>query len=279
MDRIPRHIHSIWFQGIDQAPAWVQSNFERTRILNPEYRFTVHGKQSVMELIGDCGFEVPDDITPQALSDIFRIAVLRQHGGVWMDASLFLCKPLWRWLEPRCANSDFFAYSYPGDWRLPLSSWFLSAHRDSAIISVWYDFCLTYWTENKRAASPLQNSGVLEGDPFEFMKLDQAVSSNTYPYFWFHHIFGYLLKTNQAFADAWAVVDTLPSKEAHALQNALRKRQRRKKRLRVKLSHMLRPRHHRAVDAELVAHSPAQKLDWRMEIDTAYWSALADAQL
>ncbi len=131
--KFPRVIYSLWLQGSDQAPALVRSNWHRWQTLNPEYEVVILDKDTALRLTG----ELPADISkipPQAASNLIRIALLRQYGGIWVDATALPVRPLADWLEPLVARSGFIAFAYDGQTR-PLANWFLAAEQGSLLVS------------------------------------------------------------------------------------------------------------------------------------------------
>lgn len=46
----------------------------------------------------------------QAFSDILRWRLLANHGGLWVDATLYCCRPLGEWLASCRSPESFFAF-------------------------------------------------------------------------------------------------------------------------------------------------------------------------
>ena len=97
---IPRNVHFIW---MGDMPGWVEANIARWRMLNPEYNFFIHdGKnipnrykwvfnrvKEVMQYSKD--HKLPDICS---LSDVVRLAWLREHGGWYFDCDIVPFKPI-----------------------------------------------------------------------------------------------------------------------------------------------------------------------------------------
>jgi hypothetical protein len=47
---------------------------------------------------------------------------------------------------------------------------------------------------------------------------DGGATEARYPYFWFHYLFGYLLKTDPDFARQWSLCRKVPAQAPHYLQ-------------------------------------------------------------
>lgn len=160
-----------WFQGMENAPDIVKLCYERI--------IRVEGKRVV--LIHDGNFGEYTDfpkhilekrnlgiISPAHFSDLLRTELLVRHGGIWLDATVYLTNnelPLF--LE----NSWFFCYQTlkPGTHGLSItvSSWALSSVPDNPILITVRDILFEYWRVNE--------------------KLDD--------YFLFHHVLSAVLNT------------------------------------------------------------------------------------
>ncbi len=220
--KFPRKIYSLWLQGLDQAPAMVQANWHRWQALNPDYEMVILDKDAALSLTGDLPVDI-SDISPQAGSDLIRIALLRRYGGVWVDASAFPVRPLADWLEPLVAQSGFFAFAYDGQTR-PLASWFLAAGQGSLLANRWADRMDLYWASPHEYAPDPGGPKLLDGDPIAEMRLDDPVPSRQRPYFWMHYLFYYLLERDGDFRRAWEACTKLGAPQAHALQSLNRRR-------------------------------------------------------
>ena len=120
-------IWTCWFQGREAAPPLVQKclrSWERNN-LGWELRCldaTTIERYVTLEPYVDLHRQ---SLTAASLSDILRIFLLREFGGVWVDATLYCNRPLDDWM-PNLMREGFFAFAEPAPSR-PLSSWFLSA--------------------------------------------------------------------------------------------------------------------------------------------------------
>jgi len=129
-------------------------------------------------------------ITAASLSDIIRILLLYEYGGVWVDATALCRMPLDRWL-PDAAKSGFFAFAAPGPDRL-LSSWFLAAAPGNKLVAKWAARTVRYWRDRREADN----------------------------YFWFHHEFRSLCEADTKAAEEWRVVDKIGADGPHSAQSA-----------------------------------------------------------
>lgn len=121
------------------------------------------------------------DQPPEACSDRLRIALLAQHGGVWVDATTYCLRPLDDWLFD-VLGPGFFAFDRPGPDRL-ISSWFLAAEPNNYIIRRWAELTLQYWRNRPQRDD----------------------------YFWFHHLFGSEYRNDIEFGE---IYDRMPKLSA-----------------------------------------------------------------
>jgi hypothetical protein len=184
-----RTIWTCWFQGRENAPPLVKKCMSSWKRNNPGWEFRCLDATSVeryVPLRPQIDLDT-QSLTAASLSDIVRIFLLREFGGVWVDATLFCNRPLDEWL-PDMMREGFFAFAAPAPDR-PLSSWFLGAESDNHLVSTWCRRTVEYWT-------------------------DRAASDD---YFWFHHLFRDICETNRATAQAWSQVPKISADGPHAL--------------------------------------------------------------
>jgi hypothetical protein len=183
-------IWTLWFQGRETAPTIVRKCIESWEACNPGWQVRCLDARDVEQYVPlrehvDLERQV---ITHASLSDIVRILLLHEYGGVWVDATLLCNRPLDEWLG-EMTGEGFFAFANPAPDR-PLSSWFLAATPGNGLITRWCARTLEYWQDRKRADE----------------------------YFWFHHLFRSLCETEPAFAASWDRVPKVSAAASHILQ-------------------------------------------------------------
>lgn len=183
-------IWACWFQGREAAPPLVRKCLDSWERKNPEWEFRCLDARTVERFVPIRDLIDLDNrtITAASLSDIVRISLLHEFGGVWVDATLFCNRPLDDWL-PDVMQEGFFAFADPVPTR-PLSSWFLSAEPDNRLVAEWYRRTVEYWQGRDRSND----------------------------YFWFHHRFKAICETSGFFAGLWARVPKISAGPSHALQ-------------------------------------------------------------
>jgi len=183
-------IWSCWFQGREAAPHLVKRCFSSWERENPGWHFRCLDAVSIeryIDLKGIVDFQ-SQTLTAASFSDILRILLLHEFGGIWVDATLFCNRPLDEWL-PSAMTEGFFAFAAPAPDRL-LSSWFLSAVPNHYLISNWCRRTIEYWSNRPKAQD----------------------------YFWFHHLFGNMCNADETAAKAWSRVPKISADGPHALQ-------------------------------------------------------------
>jgi len=251
---IPKIIYSLWYQGIGQAPPIVRLCFERWRKLNPGYELRVLAAADVREVLRD--FPLPlENISVQALSDIVRIHLLAATGGIWADATVMPIQPLDAWLPAHAEPTGFFAFDRPRPDR-PLASWFLTASESQIMIQKWCREVIRFWCRPRVCV--LYNGAMIPPDPDWEVAPDGGALHDRYPYFWFHYLFGYLLKVDAEFARLWSLCRKVDAEAPHRLQR------------------LFSPRNSLSQQAVAAAAqaAPIQKLNWRQAYPLSWFEAL-----
>jgi len=148
---IPRNIWVLWLQGWQHAPALVSACLRTWVKHNPGWNVRAISQSSLHEVL-DVATELSDvsekAIPNEALSDVIRLALLRRHGGVWVDATAYCLAPLDSWLWP-VMGTGFFAFERPSPDRM-ISSWFLASARQHYVIDQWLLRTRRYWSARQQ---------------------------------------------------------------------------------------------------------------------------------
>ena len=264
-----RTIWMLWFQGFADASPLVQVCLESWRRSNPTWRVVALNRTSLSEWVDLEQAIDPErrDLDMRKVADVARLCLLRQHGGVWADATSFCLRPLDDWLDAAYA-SGFFAFRNPAKDRM-MANWFIAAEPDNALLVALHQALLDFMNSrvfsNQNTAfgryavdklTPVLNKTMWRTT----LWLNPALQTvlRAYPNFVFHYIFHKLILTRPDLRALWEQVPTIEARPLHALQKYARPRD--------KLAEAL---------AEL-EHSdwPVQKLNWRVDLTTPYWSAM-----
>jgi hypothetical protein len=143
---VPRTIWLLWLQGWDDPPAIVRACRDTWTHRNPGWEVRTLSADTLAEYL-DLDALLPPTvrwtIEQEALADVVRIGVLREHGGVWADSTVYCNRPLDEWMAPWTADG-FFAFDSPARGRL-LSTWFMAAAPDHPIVRAWHRATVDYW--------------------------------------------------------------------------------------------------------------------------------------
>jgi hypothetical protein len=184
-------IWTCWFQGRQAAPELVQKCMQSWEERNPGWGFRCLDAQTIPRYV-DLSQHLDlsrQSITAASLSDILRVLLLHEYGGVWVDATTFCNVPLDDWL-PAAAHTGFFAFSYPGLFH-PFDSWFLAAEPGNTLLAKLATRVVRYWRGRERSDE----------------------------YFWIYRQFGELCANDRQAFQAWQAVPRIAGLERpHAVQ-------------------------------------------------------------
>ncbi|WP_417884169.1 capsular polysaccharide synthesis protein [Vibrio rumoiensis] len=67
-------------------------------------------------------------------SDLLRLYLLSQYGGIWADATTFCLNPLSNWLDDNAKHCNIFLFKHEDNNTRPIEVWFIASPKASAII-------------------------------------------------------------------------------------------------------------------------------------------------
>ena len=207
------------------------------------------------------------DLDVQKISNLTRLCLLRRHGGVWTDATVFCLRPLDDWLDA-AYDAGFFAFRNPAKDRM-LATWLIASEPDNPLLvalhAAFLDFVNRRNFSNQDTAfgryvvarlTPVLNKDVRRTGLW-LNPLVQGVL-RAYPYFFFHYLFNRLILTRPDLRALWDRVEPIEARPLHALQKYAREPD--------KLADALAELEH--------GNWQVQKLNWRSDLATPYWSAV-----
>jgi hypothetical protein len=264
-----RTIWTFWYQGFDHAPPLVRACLDSWRRLNPDWQVIALDRHSLRDWIDlrEAIDPARSDIPVQKLSAVARLCLLRRYGGVWVDATVFCLRPLDHWL-PEQIPGGFAAFRNPARDRL-MGNWFIAAEKDSALLAelhaAFIEFMNSRIFSNQNnlfgriAMAVLQRllDGNIRRTTLWLNPRLQAVLK-AYPYLIFHYVFNNIILTNPDLRQLW--------EQGLPLDAALR--------------HSLQALAHREDGLALAFEAidrgdwALQKLDWRIDIASPFWSAV-----
>jgi hypothetical protein len=186
-------IWTCWFQGRQNAPELVEKCLASWESLNPGWDFRCLDAETISRYVElDKYIDLQkQSIMAASLSDILRMLLLHEYGGVWADATVYCNQPLDEWL-PLTAGTGFFAFSRPAPDRV-LSTWFIAADPGNSLLAKWAARAIKYWNGRSRSND----------------------------YFWLHHQFAELCSTDAEARTAWERVPKISADISHAVYAAM----------------------------------------------------------
>lgn len=218
-----RTIWLYWHQGSDAAPALVQKCIRSWQVSNPGWTVSVLDRHSVEDMVSIAPYRDvlrKLDVTKQ--SNLLRLLLLLEQGGVWADATTFCMKPLDSWL-PRYIGSGFFAFRDPGPDRL-LANWFMYSEKRCVLVEKLLEEYVSFFRHNY-----FKRHGLLRGAISRAMAvlLNRGVSTTRfwlspvvtrlfriYPYFVFHYLFARIVRSNPECRKIWDNTPAFPAAPA-----------------------------------------------------------------
>lgn len=187
--KVPRVVWMYWDKPLDQAPPIVRYAVDSWIRKNPSWNVNVLSDANVFEFVSVPPHKPGRKI--QWRADLIRVALLRDHGGVWVDATTFCVKPLDEWLPP-LMESGFFAVpdSYPGR---TMGISFLAAEPQNYLVCKWFRLMVKYYSK-----------------PGKLLH-----------YFWVMYLFEYIIRTDRRALAIWKATPKLSSKGPILLKRIL----------------------------------------------------------
>ena len=186
----------LWLQGWDSVPWLVKQVAESWEINNPDWNIEYVTSDNIHKYVDDIDYinDKNKEIEPQAKSDIIRLSLLKNYGGVWADATMLCLQPLNVWVEEAVKPAGLWMYHGPGGemYKNGPASWLIVSEKDSLIINKWKNACDEYWKNRIK----------------------------TNDYFWLDGLFRKLFDSDREFKNKWAIVPYLNCEskgQAHSL--------------------------------------------------------------
>lgn len=141
-----------WLQGLDHAPSIVKACFKQVQQIESKRNIAVVTKDNFQQYVA-----LPEHILSKwhsgiisntHFSDILRLQLLIEHGGIWMDATVYLTGEIPRFME----SKPLFMYRHTdyGDTHFRYNSWFISSYKGNGIMRTLQALLLKYWEDNNK---------------------------------------------------------------------------------------------------------------------------------
>lgn len=143
-------IWTCWLQGLENAPVLVKKCIDSMRHYANGYQVEVIDLHNLLQYV-----QLPDfvmskykaGIIPHAhFSDMIRLTLLDQYGGVWIDSTILMTDVLPDYI----INADLFVFRGSGTGHTRIYNPFLAAKPHHPIIQSMLQLLYAYWeNENK----------------------------------------------------------------------------------------------------------------------------------
>jgi hypothetical protein len=187
----------LWIQGWEDVPWLIREVAKSWEINNPGWNIEYVTLGNLHKYVCDIDYiyDEKKEIIPQHKADIIRLSLLKNHGGVWADATMLCMQPLDSWVPEAVKPSGLWMYHGHGGGMGAMQGpaiWFIVSEKDSLMISAWKSACDDYWRDRVRTDS----------------------------YFWLDALFKELHKSDSKFRSKWNLAPHLYSElrgQAHSL--------------------------------------------------------------
>lgn len=141
----------LWMQGIDKAPKLVRRCYESLVDNIPkDYEIVVLSKDNLADYLKIPSYILEKYekgiITNTHLSDIIRAGLLFEHGGCWVDSTVFCMDKIPRFM----LEGELFVFRLPGILTrtvIDISSWWIRAEQGSRLMQATWEILKQYWEE------------------------------------------------------------------------------------------------------------------------------------
>ncbi len=222
-----RTAFTYWHQGIPDCPRLVRTCIAQLRSINPLWDINVLDKKSVGDFI-DISELLPGKLDRLSLphrSDLIRTKLLVDHGGVWIDPTVYVTQPFDEWLPTRM-SAGLFLFSRPARDRI-ISNWFIAAEQGHPLLAEFYDALYSYWEEHDFRSYSRKPRGwekVLNRVVNRNLKLSRLWFSELFtnwlrvsPYMVYHYLFYDLICTRPELNKRFSEIPVVPAAAQCAL--------------------------------------------------------------
>lgn len=177
---IPRRIWSYWHSEKD-VPPFVYRCINNWKRMNPGYDVTLVTPTTLRKYVPDPTPPDFETLQVQRQADWTRLALLKRHGGIWLDASTILTQPLdWVHTEQRDGG---FGYYLTRDTTIPeypvIEVWFIACAPGHSFVKAWFESYHAVCSEHGNNGQAYVDS-LKECYPISINSILQKISSPSY---------------------------------------------------------------------------------------------------
>ena len=143
----PDKIWTCWLQGEKEAPLIVKKCLASIRKYSNNREVIVITESNFPQYVTFPDYilrkKAKGTITNTHFSDILRIYLLAQYGGIWMDATTYLTAPIPDYI----LHAPLFCYKtqHANTGIIKMSSWFIIAHPNQELLVRTQQMLTDYW--------------------------------------------------------------------------------------------------------------------------------------
>lgn len=178
-----RIIWTLWWQGEENAPPLVRACIDTMKKNSNGARLIVITRDNIADYIVLPNYILEKNakgyICNAALSDIIRYALLEKHGGLWLDSTIFVSKPI---------PPEYFTYSFFSQHTQPVekTAWvqnnayhgFVVGGKPGAkMVSFAKEMFFEYWKTHDTAVDYLMVDYILYLAMREYPEIRQEINS------------------------------------------------------------------------------------------------------
>lgn len=146
-------IWTCWLQGLENAPILVKRCIESMRQYANGYRVEIIDLNNVSQFVQLPDFVISKykaGIIPYAhFSDMIRLELLEQYGGVWIDSTIFMTDVLPNYI----VDADLLIFRGFGVGHVSIYNPFLAAKPHHPIIQSMLQLLYAYWEKENKLVS------------------------------------------------------------------------------------------------------------------------------
>lgn len=198
-----RRAFSYWHDSLQLAPELLQQCHQTWRVKNPDYEFLVLSSETYQDYVAPRyhrlleSWRVSRNMTPQSFTDILRLLLLHENGGLWIDMSCVCVKPLDDFLHALPTIEGISLPVYRSiDSERQVDNWFISVEcEQNRLLQAIIDSAIKYLVSDQ---TPADRTWVGR----KMLRLTQKSVSRTQwwlspvlsrhlklrPYFWFQYL-------------------------------------------------------------------------------------------
>lgn len=261
---IPKRLFLFWESGFEEAPPIVRVCRDSWRYFNPDFEIVELSESSLHEWLDlDAIMSNWRDLPIQKLSNLVRLALLHEHGGVWADATLFCTRPLSAEVLRESALDLAVLDTTKEQSGRTIHSFFLASSKGNEMMRAWLN---TYISFLSSGVHPLTQGSMRRWRrrrPYLFRTFLGTLFWTSplvgrhigYPYLIMHYQVNRLLLTNRAFRKGLRRAGHFSAGEALRLS--------------------LEPRGGEIFAQQLrSSRFPLWKLSWRTELTPEFWETV-----